>query len=172
MFPEEGKMSHASRSRGGQPPDLPDDSAALPADPVPDVPEAPPAPSPRRPSRPGRRLVPADQQRRAEFTPQQRLLILDAWQRSGLPARDFAPLARRFERARPNQLWQTDLFTFILKRQNRRVYLVGFLDDHSRFITGYGLHASASSALVLEVFRAAVDSFGAPEEVLTDNGSQ
>src|SRR5437762_2219203 len=92
MFPEEGKMSHASRSRGSQPPDLPDDSAALPADPVPDVPEVPPAPSPRRPSRHGRRLVPADQQRRAEFTPQQRLLILDAWQRSGLPARDFAPL--------------------------------------------------------------------------------
>jgi transposase len=42
---------------------------------------------------------------------------------------------RHFERAKPNQLWQTDLFTFILKRQNRRVYLVAFLDDHSRVIT-------------------------------------
>ena len=31
---------------------------------------------------------------------------------------------RRFERAEPNQLWQTDLFTFVLKRQNRRLYLV------------------------------------------------
>jgi hypothetical protein len=29
---------------------------------------------------------------------------------------------RSFERATPNQLWQTDLFTFVLKRQNRRVY--------------------------------------------------
>ena len=29
-----------------------------------------------------------------------------------------------FERAKPNQLWHTDLFTFELKRQNRRVYLV------------------------------------------------
>jgi transposase len=55
---------------------------------------------------------------------------------------------RYFERARPNQLWQTDLFTFVLKRQNRRVYLVAFMDDHSRFIVGYGLHASQSSALV------------------------
>jgi transposase InsO family protein len=79
---------------------------------------------------------------------------------------------RRFERAKPNQLWQTDLFTFILKRQNRRVYLVAFLDDHSRFITGYGLHASQSSALVLEVLRAALTSYGTPEEILTDNGSQ
>src|SRR5207302_5778763 len=49
---------------------------------------------------------------------------------------------RHFERATANQLWQTDLFTFILKRQNRRVYLVAFMDDHSRFLVGFGLHAS------------------------------
>jgi len=79
---------------------------------------------------------------------------------------------RRFERAKPNQLWQSDLFTFVLKRQNRRVYLVAFMDDHSRFLTGYGLHASQSTALVLEVLRAALCSYGAPEEILTDNGSQ
>src|SRR6516164_5508536 len=40
------------------------------------------------------------------------------------------------------------------------------------FITGYGLHASQSSALVLEVLRAALTSHGSPEEILTDNGSQ
>src|SRR5208283_2016049 len=79
---------------------------------------------------------------------------------------------RRFERARANQLWQTDLFTFILKRQNRRVYLVAFMDDHSRFMVGYGLHASQSSALVLEVLRAAITSYSTPAEILTDNGSQ
>jgi transposase InsO family protein len=79
---------------------------------------------------------------------------------------------RRFERARPNQLWQTDLFSFVLKRQNRRVYLVAFLDDHSRFLVGYGLHASQSTALVLEVLRAALASYHAPQEILTDNGSQ
>ena len=79
---------------------------------------------------------------------------------------------RFFERARPNQLWQTDLFTFILKRQNRRVYLVAFMDDHSRFIVGYALHASCTAPLVIEAFKAAVVSVGAPEEVLTDNGPQ
>ena len=88
------------------------------------------------------------------------------------PTRPHPQPERRFERARPNQLWQTDLFTFVLKRQNRRVYLVAFMDDHSRFIVGYGLHASQSSALVLEVLRAALASYGAPEEILTDNGSQ
>jgi transposase InsO family protein len=79
---------------------------------------------------------------------------------------------RRFERARPNQMWQTDLFCFVLKRENRRVHLVGFLDDHSRFVVGWGLHASASGAMVREVFESGVANFGAPEEVLTDNGTQ
>jgi hypothetical protein len=60
----------------------------------------------------------------------------------------------------------------MLKRQNRRVYLVAFLDDHSRFLVGYGLHASQSSALVLEVLRAALAGYGTPQEILTDNGSQ
>jgi hypothetical protein len=46
------------------------------------------------------------------------------------------------------------------------------MDDHSRFIVGYGLHATQSAALVIEVFRSAVASHGIPEEVLTDNGTQ
>ena len=54
--------------------------------------------------------------------------------------RPHAPPIHHFERSRPNQMWQTDLFTFVLKRQNRRVYLVAFMDDHSRFLVGYGLH--------------------------------
>ncbi|MBI5365573.1 MAG: transposase [Planctomycetes bacterium] len=79
---------------------------------------------------------------------------------------------RTFERAKPNQLWQSDLFTFLLKRQNRRVYLVAFMDDHSRFVVSYGLHASASALLVIEVLRAGIASYGPPAEALTDNGPQ
>jgi transposase InsO family protein len=218
--------------------------------------------------RPGRRLVKPVE--KPSLSPQQRLLLLDTWRRSGLPAGDFAAMVglskhtlyawkkrfdrdgpaglmekprggpkgsklpeltkrsilmlkaanpewgcqrisdmllrgpalpasagavarvlheagyaleevatrphpdkiRHFERAQPNQLWQTDLFTFVLKRQNRRIYLVAFMDDHSRFILSYGLHASQSSALVLEVLRAGMASHGTPEEILTDNGSQ
>jgi len=89
-----------------------------------------------------------------------------------VPTRAHEPKVNSFERAKPNQLWQTDLFTFMLKRQNRRVYLVAFLDDHSRFVVGYGLYASQATALVLEVLRAAIAGFGTPEEVLTDNGTQ
>jgi len=88
------------------------------------------------------------------------------------PTKPHPDHVRSFERAQPNQLWQTDLFTFVLKRQNRRVYLVAFMDDHSRFITGYGLHGSQSTALVIEVVRAAIGSYGVPTEILTDNGTQ
>ena len=223
--------------------------------------------SPRR----GRQTVaPAVAGGQPQLTPQQRLLVLDTWMKSGLPAGDYAPLVgvskhtlyawkarfeaegpaglmdkqrggpkgsrladvtkravlmmkeqhpdwgveriaallargpalaaspgavarvleeagyvtedrptaphpdkvRSFERAKPNELWQSDLFTFILKRQNQRVHLVAFMDDHSRFIVSYGLHASQSAALVLEVFRAGIASYGTPVEMLTDNGSQ
>lgn len=88
------------------------------------------------------------------------------------PTRAHPDKVRRFERAKPNQLWQTDLFTFMLKRQNRRVHLVAFMDDHSRFIVSYGLHATASTALVIEAMEAGIHSYGPPEEVLTDNGPQ
>jgi len=235
---------------------------------------SPGAGSPRRQvgwnGKPKRRGLVKPDEVQLPFSPHERLLILDTWQRSGLPAGDFAPLVglskhtlylwkklftqhgpaglaerrrgakagsklsevtrrtivmlkqahpewgcqrisdelmrgpamaasatavarvlhdagyeleeratrphpdklRRFERAQPNQLWQTDLFTFVLKRQNRRLYLVGFMDDHSRFVVGYGLHASASTALVLEVLRSAIASYGLPQEILTDNGPQ
>jgi transposase InsO family protein len=101
-----------------------------------------------------------------------RVLREAGYESEDVPTNPHPDKVRRFERATPNQLWQTDIFTFVLKRQNRRVFLVGFMDDHSRFIVGYGLHATASTALVLEALRAAMTSFGNPEEVLTDNGSQ
>ena len=88
------------------------------------------------------------------------------------PTRPHPSRACRFERARPGELWQTDLFTFMLKRQNRRLYLVAFMDDHSRFIVSYGLHASASTALVIEALEAGIANYGPPEEILTDNGPQ
>ncbi len=43
-------------------------------------------------ARRGRRLVRPEEVKPAAYNPQQRLMILDCWQRSGLPAEDFAPL--------------------------------------------------------------------------------
>ena len=102
----------------------------------------------------------------------QRVLVEAGYVVEATPTRPHPDKKRRFERAKPNQLWQTDLFTFTLKRENRRVHLVAYMDDHSRFIVGFGLHASANSAMVREVLESAIANFGAPQEVLTDNGPQ
>lgn len=77
---------------------------------------------------------------------------------------------RRFERATPNQLWQTDICTFRLAGKN--AYLLGFIDDYSRYIVGLGLYRSQTAANLLEVYRTAVGEYGVPREMLTDNGRQ
>lgn len=102
----------------------------------------------------------------------QRVLIEAGYEVEEAPTKPHPGKAKRFERARPNELWQTDLFTFMLKRQRQRVHLVAYLDDFSRFVVGFGLHASASGALVREVFQQSIANHGAPEEMLTDNGAQ
>jgi transposase len=58
------------------------------------------------------------------------------------------PEERRFERLLPNALWQIDIFTFQLKRMYP-VYLVGIIDDHSRYITGWGLFRQQMSSFAL-----------------------
>ena len=85
--------------------------------------------------------------------------------------RNKPPQVRHFERARPNELWQTDIMTFMLRGQYR-VYLIGFMDDNSRFLVGWGLHRRQTASNVMEVFRAAIEKRGLPKEVLSDNGRQ
>jgi len=85
-------------------------------------------------------------------------------------ARRNPPQPRFFERSTPNQMWQSDIFTFRLNEKN--AYLVGFIDDHSRYMVGMGLFRSQKSEQVLEVYRTAVGEYGAPKEMLTDNGRQ
>jgi transposase InsO family protein len=85
------------------------------------------------------------------------------------PARAHPP--RRFERAAPNQLWQSDIFTFLLRR-HERLYLAAFMDDHSRFIVSYALAHRQKSELVMEALERGIAEYGAPQEILTDQGRQ
>jgi len=78
---------------------------------------------------------------------------------------------RRFERAAPNQLWQSDIFTFLLRR-HERLYLTAFMDDHSRFLVSFVLAHHQKGSLVLEALERGVAGFGVPQEVLTDQGRQ
>jgi transposase InsO family protein len=80
------------------------------------------------------------------------------------------PKPRFFERSTPNQMWQSDIFTFRLGGKN--AYLIGFIDDYSRYVVGLDLFRSQSAEHVLEVYRTAVAEYGVPKEMLTDNGRQ
>lgn len=77
---------------------------------------------------------------------------------------------RFFERATPNQMWQSDIFTFRLG--GRYAYVVAFLDDYSRFIVGADLFRSPTAEAVIEVYRQAIAEYKPPKEMLTDNGRQ
>ena len=77
---------------------------------------------------------------------------------------------RFFERSTPNQLWQGDIFTFRLG--GRHAYLVGMVDDYSRYMVGLELYRSQTADQVIEVYRRAVGEYGVPKEVLTDRGRQ
>ncbi|MCP4197026.1 MAG: IS481 family transposase [Proteobacteria bacterium] len=81
------------------------------------------------------------------------------------------PQIRRFERELPNAMWQIDIFTFELKRMYK-VYLVGIIDDHSRYIVGHGLFRQQTAEAVQEVVQGAIGQWGAPREILSDNGRQ
>lgn len=77
---------------------------------------------------------------------------------------------RFFERATPNQMWQSDIMTFRLGGRN--AYLIGYLDDYSRYIIALGLYRSQTAEHVIETYRKGISEYGVPKEMLTDNGRQ
>jgi transposase InsO family protein len=79
---------------------------------------------------------------------------------------------RRFERARPMQLWQTDITSYVLARHSVRVYLVVFLDDRSRYVVAWSLCTHQKAEMVQECLLDGIARFGKPEEVLSDQGPQ
>ena len=76
-----------------------------------------------------------------------------------------------FCRPHPNDLWQMDIMGFYI-RDAHKVYLISALDDCSRMIVGWGLFREQTADNVLEVLRGALVRFGAPKEILTDQGAQ
>lgn len=77
---------------------------------------------------------------------------------------------RFFERATPNQMWQSDICCIRINHQN--AYLIGFMDDYSRYLVGLGVYRSQTAENVVETYRRAMGEYGPPKEMLTDNGRQ
>lgn len=77
---------------------------------------------------------------------------------------------RRFERSKPNELWQMD-FKGEFLHGKRKCYPLSIIDDHSRYVVG--LHALSSTGGDV-VKRCIIDTFqenGLPERILMDHGS-
>lgn len=77
---------------------------------------------------------------------------------------------RRFQAARPNEMWQSDWTGWHLTG-GRPVAIAGTLDDHSRLLVGLGAGSGdGTSELVWDVMATAIGRYGVPMSSLTDNG--
>ncbi len=74
---------------------------------------------------------------------------------------------RRWERARPMELWQLDVMGGIWLVDGRELKAVTGIDDHSRFCVAAGLVERANARAVCRIFTQALARYGSPEELLT-----
>jgi len=79
---------------------------------------------------------------------------------------------RRWQRPAPMQLWQMDIMGSVMLADGRECKLISGIDDHSRYCVIATVVSRATSRAVCAAFVAALESYGVPEEVLTDNGIQ
>jgi transposase InsO family protein len=77
---------------------------------------------------------------------------------------------KRWERGLPMELWQFDVvWGFVLADGSTAKALTG-VDDHSRFCVSARLMPRERTQLVCDGFQLALNTYGVPEQVLTDNG--
>jgi transposase InsO family protein len=77
---------------------------------------------------------------------------------------------KRWERARPMELWQLDVVGGFLLADGSTAKALTGIDDHSRYCVLARLMPQERTRLVCEGFAAAMRTHGIPEQVLTDNG--
>ena len=75
----------------------------------------------------------------------------------------------RFAADRPNQMWQSD-FTHWTLTTGTGVEIIGWLDDHSRYLVHLSAHRRVTGRTVTDTFTAAGAEHGYPASTLTDNG--
>lgn len=91
---------------------------------------------------------------------------LNGWNRPDPPAK------KRFEAPGPNDLWQLDIKGWFTIRGQGRVYPVTLVDDHSRYLLALKAWSRETSVNVQETLLAALEEYGCPRVILTDNGPQ
>jgi transposase InsO family protein len=78
----------------------------------------------------------------------------------------------RWERDAPMALWQLDIVGGVFLADGTEVKVVTGVDDHSRYCVIAHACVRATGRAVCLAFARALERYGPPEEVLTDNGRQ
>ena len=77
---------------------------------------------------------------------------------------------KRWERSRSMELWQMDIVGRFYLSDGTEVKVVTGVDDHSRFCVCARIVARAMARPVCDALTFALQQYGAPNEILTDNG--
>ncbi len=67
-------------------------------------------------------------------------------------------------------IWHSDWKE--IYQEGERKYLTFYIDDHSRFITVYGVFDIMPTENSIAALKMGIDEYGRPEQIVTDNGSQ
>lgn len=73
-----------------------------------------------------------------------------------------------YARQHSNSAWHTD-YKWI---EDRQKWLIAYIDDHSRFITAYGMFDNATTENALILLKISIILYGPPREIITDKGTQ
>lgn len=76
---------------------------------------------------------------------------------------------QRFTADQPNSMWQSD-FTHWALANGRDTEIIGWIDDHSRFLLHLSAHNRVTGKTVTDTFTHATNEHGKPASTLTDNG--
>jgi transposase InsO family protein len=77
---------------------------------------------------------------------------------------------KRWERGVPNELWQMDVVGGFLLADGSQAKALTGIDDHSRFCVSAKLMARERTQPVCDGLTVALQTYGVPEQILTDNG--
>ena len=77
---------------------------------------------------------------------------------------------KRWERGRPNELWQMDVVGGLLIADGTSAKVLTGIDDHSRFCVSAKVMARERTQPVCDALAAAMRAHGVPQQILTDNG--
>lgn len=80
---------------------------------------------------------------------------------------------RAFEMDHVNELWQIDTThgPFIMADgRKRKVYIIGIIDDASRYLVGWGMYFEDNAVNVQMTLKQAIATYGKPRQLYADNG--